>query len=643
MSQNVKSGASLSPRLIVDAACIPIPLSNNHDVDRGIIRPTPRRPTEKASSSERLGDSDKRPVVERRALTDPRQAKPQSIPEAANPIKLKENPKVPPAAEFLLPERDLGANSSVKTKGYVTNVRIDKSKDEVHGTQVTVDSGFQILSSKDEEAERDHGAAARRHDHSPASNQQKMYKPKRRSIINTEHGSHEHLVQKFRGKKNHEDRKKLDDNVNHLLDVKAAIERLKLQSADEENSSHSSSSYSSTGSDNDQNAASSKYHHTGSQNQQHLSQETLNASTVTSADEFVWIDSHNRLVELQQLPWNTVDIRQVIVKFMDADYAHPERITADILARLSYYLQRVLVRLAREAQRLSKALGKCGQTEVATALKIVLSPSLATTAFKACLRASAMYAISGEATRQSKSDRAGLTLKVGRMHQWMCLVKVGKYIQNQAAIYLTAGMESILEKVLSCCMEMAGRDTFLSAPLLEQAVAANGDLWGMFQPYAHLSSSRISSGTLTLASSVETVIGGGGMAENGSRQSKANERNVKQILLTTCVGSLDELEEMVLIAGSIIQKVWQTATASAPNSHSYGGAGPLSRPGSLVATFRSNLSWTADSVSSLYHFMRCSQLEYVGQDGRSPIQARIYLNLISCRIYSLNPFSGACV
>ena len=36
----------------------------------------------------------------------------------------------------------------------------------------------------------------------------------------------------------------------------------------------------------------------------------------------------------------------------------------DILPRLSYYLQRALVRIAREAQRLSKQVGKCGRQEV---------------------------------------------------------------------------------------------------------------------------------------------------------------------------------------------------------------------------------------------------------------------------------------
>ena len=36
--------------------------------------------------------------------------------------------------------------------------------------------------------------------------------------------------------------------------------------------------------------------------------------------------------------------------------------------------------------------------------------------------------------RQSKSERAGLTLRVGRMHQWMCLVKVSKVFEGVSII-----------------------------------------------------------------------------------------------------------------------------------------------------------------------------------------------------------------
>ena len=37
-----------------------------------------------------------------------------------------------------------------------------------------------------------------------------------------------------------------------------------------------------------------------------------------------------------------------------------------------------------------------------------------------------------------------------------------------------------------------------------------------------------------------------------------------------------------------------------------------------------NLLWNAEALRTLYHFVRCSQLEYVGQEGRLPIQELIY-------------------
>jgi len=47
-----------------------------------------------------------------------------------------------------------------------------------------------------------------------------------------------------------------------------------------------------------------------------------------------------------------------------------------------------------------------------------------------------------------RSSRAGLSLNVGKMHRWMCLVKVGKFVHESAAIYMTAAIESVLEELV---------------------------------------------------------------------------------------------------------------------------------------------------------------------------------------------------
>ena len=54
----------------------------------------------------------------------------------------------------------------------------------------------------------------------------------------------------------------------------------------------------------------------------------------------------------------------------------------EAVPRLSYLLQRALVRVAREAQRLTRPLAMCSKQEISSALKVVLSPALADSCIK---------------------------------------------------------------------------------------------------------------------------------------------------------------------------------------------------------------------------------------------------------------------
>ena len=116
----------------------------------------------------------------------------------------------------------------------------------------------------------------------------------------------------------------------------------------------------------------------------------------------------------------------------------------------------------------------------------------------------------------------------------------------------------------------------LNADLLERVVANSGEVWAIFQPYAHLNSSRTSGGSLSLSKCVEAIVPtfydaletarstphhhaatrNSAEKHKGSTATATNERNVKQILLTTCIGSTEELEEMVLTASALFQQVW---------------------------------------------------------------------------------------
>jgi ankyrin repeat/BTB/POZ domain-containing protein 2 len=62
-----------------------------------------------------------------------------------------------------------------------------------------------------------------------------------------------------------------------------------------------------------------------------------------------------------------------------------------------------------------------------------------------------------------------------------------------AAVYLTAGLENLLEEIILQCLPSES-DTVLTATMFEHAIASNGDLWGLLQPYAHLNAGRIASG-----------------------------------------------------------------------------------------------------------------------------------------------------
>ncbi|XP_032574611.1 ankyrin repeat and BTB/POZ domain-containing protein 2 isoform X2 [Drosophila sechellia] len=279
--------------------------------------------------------------------------------------------------------------------------------------------------------------------------------------------------------------------------------------------------------------------------------------TSTSADEFVWVDSHNRLVELQHPPWSQQCILKVLRNGRCQQQA--EHLAVEAVSRLGYLLQRALVRIAREIQRFSAGVGLCSKQEVVGALRVVLSSSLADSCTKACLRSAAMFAVPGEsALKQSKSARAGLQLSVGRFYRWMTDARLGKFIHEYAAVYLCAGIENLLEEIALQC-------NGTTAAALDQGIASSGDVWGLLQPFAHLNAGRIASGALALprwANSLDQVI-----ASSGDFRGH----------LATCVGSIRELKEKALRT----QQEFQLAAA---------------------------LSGSA--LAALFYFMRCSQLEH---------------------------------
>ncbi|NP_001135439.1 ankyrin repeat and BTB (POZ) domain containing 2 [Nasonia vitripennis] len=311
--------------------------------------------------------------------------------------------------------------------------------------------------------------------------------------------------------------------------------------------------------------------------QRHSSLETVNTNaSCSAADEFVWLDSQSRLVELQQPPWSQQDVLRCLQQGRARE--HLARLHMETLPRLSYLLQRALVRLARECQRLSRPLGLCSKHEVCSAFRILLCPALADSCIKACLRAAAIYAVSlrqpGEQLRQSKAERAGLQMPVGRFLSWMSAeVRLGRMVHEYAAVYLAAGVENLLEEmVLQCLQTCADAGGQLTASLLEHAIANSPDLWGLLQPYAHLNAGRLASGALAMPRWPSASSLG-----SSSTSSQSHPSSLEPSLLTTCVGSLQELQDLVA---------------------------------KLSRSARCPLPLTSKALHVLFYYMRCSQLEH---------------------------------
>lgn len=272
-----------------------------------------------------------------------------------------------------------------------------------------------------------------------------------------------------------------------------------------------------------------------------------------------------------------------------------------------------------------------------------------------------MFTVSGDMVRQSKSARAALQLSVGRFHRWMCDVRLGKFIHeyvfflfctsdgnetgkhlliiitflnSYAAVYLAAGLENLLEEIMMQCMP-SDQETLLTASVLENAIANNGDLWGLLQPYAHLNAGRTATGTYWLIghfyfyifllffktlnpiishfffmllgalslprwpsqSGLDSGLRGSGsssVSSNGDDHSRS-AKTLEQSLLTTCVGTINELHEL-------LQRVTQfhfRHSAPCPGATPNGGA-------------KQALTWASSALHALFYFMRCSQVRKNG-------------------------------
>lgn len=135
-----------------------------------------------------------------------------------------------------------------------------------------------------------------------------------------------------------------------------------------------------------------------------------------------------RLIELQNIPWTYCCLLKTIQTGRCKKHIH--QISSDTISRLSFLLQRPLVRIGREIQRLCSTLDICTKHDIKSSFRIILCPPLADSCIQAGQRALAMYIMSKGTMKQSKSARAGLNLHVGKFYSWMREFKLSTFIHE---------------------------------------------------------------------------------------------------------------------------------------------------------------------------------------------------------------------
>ncbi|XP_026086547.1 ankyrin repeat and BTB/POZ domain-containing protein BTBD11-B-like isoform X2 [Carassius auratus] len=338
-------------------------------------------------------------------------------------------------------------------------------------------------------------------------------------------------------------------------------------------------------------------HLTDSMRSRHNSIDTVNTVLAEDGETLECSGHCAKLPELEDVPWSLGEVENALNKEEELRFG---TVSADLLARLSTLVSRALVRIAREAQRLSLRYGKCTKYEVQSAIKMILSWTISVNCIAAALSALSMYNMSTEDKfSRGKSERCGLVFSVGKFFRWMVDSRFAVRIHEHAAIYLTACMESLFREVFtrvlnSSVVEKDNGIPKFTLESFEQALSNDSELYGLLLPYQHLTCGKNANGILSLPDSLSLHRNQQRSSKAGDAYTESEQRTIEQSLLATRVGSISELSDLVSRAMHHLQPL-------SIKNHSNGT--PLPQKCSLI-------HWEPEALYTLCYFMHCPQMEW---------------------------------
>uniref|UniRef100_A0A3B3RHW7 BTB (POZ) domain containing 11a n=1 Tax=Paramormyrops kingsleyae TaxID=1676925 RepID=A0A3B3RHW7_9TELE len=341
------------------------------------------------------------------------------------------------------------------------------------------------------------------------------------------------------------------------------------------------------------------WHLTDSMHSRHNSLDTVNTVLAEDTEILECSGQCAKLPELEDVPWSLGEMENAIKKDEELRVGN---ISKEVLAKLSALVSRALVRIAREAQRLSLRYARCTKYEIQSSIKVVLSWTISVNCITAALSALSLYNMStGDRYSRGKSARCGLIFSVGKFFRWMVDSRVAVRIHEYAAIYLSACMESLFREVFrrvlhSAAVEKDNGIPKLTVESLEQAINNDSELWGMLQPYQHLICGKNASGVLSLPDSLNLHRDQqrGGKASDAHVFGQSELRTMEQCLLATRVGSIAELSDLVSRAMHYLQPL---------HVRTNNNGTPLHQKATCV-------HWEPEALYSLCYFMHCPQMEW---------------------------------